>query len=586
MAKVSADIEGDVIVHGSSPRGGAERGSNMASDRYSSLAKDILTRQSRLQDQRAYEDKLWTLVDEIATARRAKFDIGYIRGVPDDQIAGQTVYDGTTGASIREFADGWQARTANALIDWFQPMYRSKMARNDYSAKLWLDEVKEILTIEMANSNFYEELNTAFLDGISHGAATMSGPEWHVGKNKFVTMEHHPREVFLMEDYSGEINGWHIKYQLTARQILAEWPHALDEKTRKQFEGNPYKRHVIVHAIFPRKERDIKSPLRVDKPYASVYVLESKKIILDEGGYDPMELPDTWRWGPSGVGPYPTSMVLDAMAEVEGINSAMKSFLYAGQLAIRPPRIVSETLMGQVRVQPDGETYIKSPSDVIKPLEFPSQFQIGMAAITDMRRELGEKLKSRVFSIQSQMGGKVTAFQANLIQGEATASAIPITTRATSQLLIPKVNKFFHAAVRAGRIPPPPPELAEYSSTPVDIEMIGPMAMAAKRFLSQQGLTAFLALSEEINKVWPEVGQQIMEAVNADEVRKDVSESSGVPSKYFLSDEQLMALRKQKAQMIAAQQKQKALENLASAYKNASGAAEPGSPAKELMGNE
>ncbi len=556
-------------------------------NRPDSTAKDICLRQTRLERERMAQDSLWDLVDRIATARRARFDIGSLTGVPDDQVAGNDIYDGTAAAAIRDFVDGWQARSASPLTAWFLPIFRSAQAKNLYSAQKWLDKCREVLTILMATSNWYEQINVAYADGVSHGIATMVGPDWHQQKRKFVSLEYHPREIFIMTDAAGDVDAWHRKYMLTGRQILAEFGEdALPESTRKLLERNPFVKHPIIHAIFRRDERDIHSPLAIDKEWASIYVYEERKIVLHEGGYDALDLPVTWRWWNSTDYPYPTSPTIDAIAEVSGVNNAVKSYLYAAQLSIRPPRLVSDTLKGEVRMTPDGETYASDPNQFVKPIDFPKQFQIGMEAIADMRSEVGKRLKGNIFSMLSQMQGKVTAYQANIINGEQTALAIPVTTRASSQLLVPMVNRFFQAAARMGMIPPPPPELMQFANTPVDIQMIGPMAMAAKRFLAQEGFTAFLALAEEINKVWPNVGNAIAEAVNADDVRKDLAEGSGVKAEYFLSDEQLQAVRQMKMKLMQEQQRQNALGNMADAYNKAKDAAEPGSLASQAMGGQ
>ncbi len=586
----NAEIQGNVLVRGPGAR---KSGSSAYDERVDSasqdtkLAKEIIKRQQRLEDERSYQDALWSMVDTYETARRAKFDIGSLTGVPDDQPAGTEIYDATTTASIRDFVDGWQSQWANPLVEWFRPVFRAAQLKKMYRAQKWLDKAKEVLETLMSTSNFYEQDNVALGDGVSHGISTMVGPEWHNGRKRFVVREYHPREVFIMTDATGEINGWHRKFMLTGRQILAEFgAEKFPEHTVKTFERNPFQKHPMIHAIFLRTERDVRSPLATQKPWASVYVYEEKKLLLREGGYEQIDLPVTWRWWGDEGYPYGTSPAIDALSDVTGLNTLFKGYLYAAQLSIRPPRLVSESLKGSVHMTPDGETYAKNAMDFVKPIDFPKQFQIGMEAIAELRAEVGERFKSRIFSLLSDMGGKMTAYQANLINGEKTAAMIPITTRATSQHWIPMINRFFHAAVRLGMIEPPPPEIMQYANSPVDIEMIGPMAVSAKRFLSQQPLSSFLALSEEINKVWPQVGMQLAEAINADELREFMTDGSGMPMKLFLTPEQLQAVRQMKMKLMQQQQQQQALGNMADAYNKATSAPEEGSLAQQAMGKQ
>lgn len=573
-----------VLVRGDEVRKNGARDTNVFRG-WDKLGPEIVKRQERLQNEREYQDTLWDKVDQVVTARRARYDIGYRSAGDMDQPLGKEIYDGTTNAAIRRFVDGWQSRSANPIIDWFQPAFRAAQAKSMYAAERWLGDVKDAMAVEMANSIFYDQYNQALADGVSHGIATMVGPEWNHRKNRFSIMELHPREVFIACDYDGETNLWHRLHMLTARQIIDHFGEdAVPDSILRPMLKQPFRKHAVVQSIFRRTERDIHSPLRTDLPWASVWVLVEKKHVLDEGGYTDMEIPVTFRWFIDAEYPYPASPAIEALWDVAGVNSLFKAFLYGAQLAVRPPRLVSETLKGQVHFTPDGETYIKDASNVVKPVEFPNGFQVGMAAIGDIRNELSERFQSKLFQLQSEVMGKTTAYQANLAQAEATAALLPITTRANSQILVPMVNRFFYACARAGRIPPPPMELQQFANSPVDITMIGPMASAAKRFLSQQGLQSFIALMQELDKTMPAVAQSIQQTIDADEFRKVAVEGQGIPAKIFLSDEQIAVVRQQAMKMMESQQKQNALGNLADMYNKAKDAPEKGSPAQAMMG--
>ena len=583
-------IESDLIMSGS-PRGSRDGVLAVSSENgkqgSEKLAEEITKRQIRLEHLRESHDALWTDVDTYVTSRRARWNIGTQKGAADDFPIGSEIYDGTSTAAIRDFVDQWQAQTANAVVKWWGGRFRNAMLRGMYSAKRWMDAVEEALSYEMANSNFYEQLNEAFADGTSHGVATMVGPEWDARRNKFYTLERHPREVFIATDWRGEVNLWHRKFVLTGRQILAQFgERPLTEKLVEQIRKNPYREYTIIHAIFERMERDITSPLRSDLPWASVWVMEKERIVLDEGGYTEMETPQTWRWHSSASYPYGTCPAIDAIMDVLASNSATKSLLYAAQLAVRPPVIQTENL-GDFDLVPDGRIILKNgATDKVQAFQYPTQFNIGVEQISALRNDLKERFRANMGKMQSQLGGKITAFQASLVQGEQAAASIPITSRASDQLLVPMVNKFFHAAAKAGRIPAPPPEVMQYASSPVDIQMMGPMAVSAKRFLSQQGLAAFLGILEEIDKVMPGVGQQIAKTVNGDELRKFITDGDGTPNKIFFTDEQIAAMRQQEAQMVQAQQKQAALGQMADMYNKATEAPQQGSPAQQLMGGQ
>ncbi len=577
-----------VIVEGSSRTSAAGVvGSAAQGVHGAKLAQQIMERQKRLERQRDARDAVWDDVDEYITARRARYDIGTKRGGDEDKAPGESIYDGTATLALEDFCNGWQSQSANSLVKWWGARFRNQQLRKLNDANRWLDLVEEILAFEMASSNVYEQINEAYQDGATHGNATMVGPEWNASKNRFFVLERHPREIFFAVDYRGEVDLWHRQFVLTGRQILAQFgTENLTEQLLADIKRNPYRQPTCIHSIFRREERDVTSPLRTDLPWASVYVLPQYKLVLDEGGYTDMEVPITWRWSADSSYPYGWGAADRAIWDVMGTNAAMKSLLHAAQLAVNPAYITTENMAGNVDIQPGGEIVLKNAAtDKVAAFQYPSQFTVGVQQISDLRAELRQRFKANIFQLQSQMGGKITAFQANLIQGEISAALIPITTRASSQLLVPLVNRFFHAAVKNGRIPPPPPSVMQYASSPVDIEMLGPMAVAAKRYLSQQGLTAFLGMLGELDKIAPNVAQAISKTINPDELRKYVTDGDGTPQKIFFTDKEIAAMRQAEAEMVKQQQKQQMLSQIADAYNKTQQAPQPGSGASQIVGS-
>src|SRR5208337_4071510 len=100
-------------------------------------------------------------------------------------------------------------------------------------ARQWIDEVQEVVSTEMAQSNFYSQYNEACQDGVFFGIATMAKPLWLPQSNKLTYQAHHNREIFIARDYNGEINLWHRKFPVQNRQIAEEFGiDRLDYKLR------------------------------------------------------------------------------------------------------------------------------------------------------------------------------------------------------------------------------------------------------------------------------------------------------------------------------------------------------------------
>ncbi len=555
--------------------------SGSAPSRTSELGEDIVKRQKRFEKARRDQDSLWDDLDTYVTSRRSKYNIGYARGDDAKDPGGASIYDSTAQLALQDFADNFQGQISSPIIKWWGGRYRGPL-RKDTRAMKWMDEVEEILDYEFARSPWYEELNEGVQDAASHGICHIAGPQWNYKTNKAEFRTFHPRSIFCAFDILGNPTIWHEKFPITGRQILREFPDAvLSVETKKKIEGNLFREFMCVHAIYENDEADIRSPASIDMPWASVWVLEESKELLLESGYvtNPM---DTWIWRKAGTMLYCTSMAIDAIFDVQTTNAAAKSLLKSSQLAVEPALVLTGGVKGNVNLFPAGQTILQSPQDKVEAFNYPTQFAVGVEQINLLRESLVSKFKADIFKLLASMPHQMTAFQASGIQGEKVSGLIPLVTRSSSQMLIPKINKMFHECARAGRIPQPPRSIAMYANSPVDIQLMGPVQTAAKRFLNQQGFNALLAQLEEVAKVMPNLAAGITEGFNPDEIRKFLMESNSAPQKILYDDEELLAIRKAKAAMVKQQQRQQQMGNLAEAYQKARQAPEQGSPADTL----
>jgi hypothetical protein len=552
--------------------GGSNRGARTPDVRTpeSPLANDIVKRQKRLEQARMDQDNIWDDIDLWVTSRRGHYNIGYKKGMSAKDEGGTNIYDNTASLDLQTFADGFQAQTASPVLDWWAGRFMDPL-RKDSQAMKWIDDVKEAMNYELARSNFYEEYNESVQDASSHGIATMIGPEWNYKKGVLEYRSFHPREIFCQFDMMGNPILWHDKFPITARQIIKEFPDSeLPEELQKRIDDNPFREFMCIHAVYERNERDIKSPAATDMPWASVWVLESEKTVLLESGYKVNPF-DSWIWRKGGPNLYCTSPAIDAVYDVMMENQAAKALIKSVQLSVEPPLIITKGVKGNVNFFPLGQTILDNPADRVQAFQFPTNFNIGVQQINDMREQLTKKFRADIFNLLSSLPQQMTAFQASAIQGEKISLLIPIVTRSSSQLLIPKLNKTFHELAQAQRLPPPPQSIIQNAETPVNLDLIGPVSTAAKRFLSQQGFNAMMAQLQEVRQVLPDNQyEQVVEGYDSDQMRKFLIESNSAPQKLQLDDDKLQMVRQAKAQAAQKAQDMQQLQSLTDAYKKTS----------------
>jgi hypothetical protein len=454
----------------------------------------------------------------------------------------------------------------------------------------WMDETKEVVRYELGRSSFYEEYNECVQDAVSHGVATMAGPEWSWEKNRLEYQTFHPREIFMWFDVMGHPQGWHQKFPITGRQIQNEFPQAkLSLVMERKIKDNPFREFMCVHAVYKRTERDVKSLAATDKKWASVWVIETEKVMLAESGYDDFDMPmDTWVWRKGSSGLYCFSMASDALYTVIIENDAARALLKSTQLSIEPPLILTEGVKGNVNFFPLGQTILHNPNDKVQAFQFPTNFQIGVEQVNDLRGQLTKRFRADIFTMMSDLPAGTKAFTASQVAGEKASGLIPIVTRSSSQMLIPKLDKTVRSLARAGRLPQPPSSILRFAKSPVDIEMTGPVATSAKRFLSQQSFNALMAQLQEIGavteKVAPEFMKAMLQRLNPDKTFKFLVDSNSAPQSITFDDDEVAAIRQQIAKQMQQQQAMQKMQALADAAHKGGQAPEPGSLTEQVMG--
>ncbi len=545
------------------------------------LVEEVLTYQKRLERVRHNQDSIWDDTDNYVISRRSHYNVGYIRGDSPNDQGGTQIYDDAATDAIQKFSDNFQAQSATPLIDWYMARFRGPLKDDSRSMK-WLDETKEIVRYELSRSAFYEVYNECVQDAVSHGIATMGGPEWTWEKDRLEFQDYHPREIFCTFDLAGRPTRWHQKFPITGRQILAEFPDAkLSEVMRNKIKENPFREFMCVHAIFKRSERDLRSVAATDKEWASVWCVETEKVLLKESGYDEFDMPmDTWIWRKGSNGLYCFSMASDAIYTVILENDSAKSLLKSTQLSLEPPLLITEGVKGNVNFFPAGQTVLKTPADKVQAFQFPTNFGISVEAVNDLRDRLNKRFRADIFGMMADLPAGTKAFTASQVAGEKASGLIPVVTRSSSQMLIPKLDKTVHSLARAGRLPPPPKTMMRYAKSPVDIEMTGPVATAAKRFLSQRGFNDMMAQLQEIGAVTqatPQFMQTLLEGFNPDKVRAFLIDSNSVTRSLLFEDEELAAIRQKRMKMAQQQRQMQMMQEFAKASKEGGNAPEQGS---------
>ena len=137
---------------------------------------------------------------------------------------------------------------------------------------------------------------------------------------------------------------------------------------------------TLVHAVFPREERDATKVTAENKPFASVYIEPDQKVVLSESGFDEFPyMAPRFTKASSELG-YGRSPSMTALPDIKMLNKMSEVTIRAAQKQVDPPLLVPDDgFMLPVRTIPDGLNFYRSGTrDRIEPLNIGANNPLGL----------------------------------------------------------------------------------------------------------------------------------------------------------------------------------------------------------------
>ena len=542
--------------------------------------RDIIDRYTELKSLRKPWEALWQDVADYALPSRSFLD-NETKG-QEGQRPSATIYDSFPVSALKMLAEGMQGYLVSPAIRWFKLKMKDSETQKLPFVMDWLESVENHLLYSTFNkSNFYPAVSEFFLDGGGIGTAIMY-LEDDIARDKINFSTRHIKECFLSENRHGAIDTVYRVFWLTARQAIQMFPKGLPEDIIRDSTENPFTYYKFLHAVFPRKDRDYDKIDSKNKKYASYYISIDKEKEITESGYDYFPYV-CWRWRTNSDETYGRSDCTDSIPDILRLNQMAKSQLKAIQMAVEPPYNIPVEMKGLVKLIPNGRNYYTDPTKQINPIKMGSNYPIGEDVLEKTRTGIAENLRTDFFLMLSRMDRQMTAREVIERQGEKAAVLGAIVGRLNTDFLYPLIETVFQVEHRAGRLPYPPESLIKYQAMTgqkqtLDIEFIGPLAQAQKKYHQSQGVMQSMEAFLPLLQVKPE----ILDNVDMDEVTRQLMDAYGMPQKAVRELDEIKKIREARAQQeqqqMAMMQQQQAME----VYNKGLKAPEPNSPAEHL----
>jgi len=413
----------------------------------------------------------------------------------------------------------------------------------------WLHVVTQRMYTVMAKSNLYNALPVIYGDCGSFGTAAAVLYE---DDKDIIRVKTFPvGQYSLASDKRGVIDTVCREFRMTVEQLVGEF--GLDNVSQSvygMYKNNQRSAWIdVMHVIRPNDDHDPTSPLPKYLPYESIYleVACQDEKYLRKSGFAERALVAP-RWDIIGEDVYGYGCGVVALGDTKALQLMEKRKAQAIDKLVNPPLKVPSSLRNnQVSALPGGITYVDDlDGKAIGPL-YQVNFDINAVAneIAITENRINRAFFADLFLMLAMTQKDMTATEVAERHEEKLLMLGPVLERLNDELLDPIIDRYFGVMNRLGMIPPAPPEL---EGVDLKVEHISIMAQAQK-MVATAGIDRAVGFIGQLASIRPDV----LDKLDADQTVDEYMDMLGIPPTIINSDEEVAAIRQQRAAAAQAQ---------------------------------
>lgn len=540
-----------------------------------------------LETERSTWDSQYTLLNRFFQPRGARFNYD---NTDNGERQDYDIINETATLCLRTLRAGMLSGMSSPSRVWFNLGYEQEELNENGEVKVYLEECEDRLRSCFLKSNYYQTLHNSY------------GEEGLYGTTAFLMMEDaetdircHPWPVgsyCVSGDDSLRIDLAQRIYQMTVRQIVQrfgeencsrqvrEWWHSNSGGLKEQW-------LPIVHTLYRNTYFDARAHGSME--WNSVhYELGSYKTdgkdpgILKRAGFREFPL-IVGRWDVVGENFYGEAPAMDCLGTNMGLQRAELRTMQAIDKMVDPPMIGSSALMNQkASILPGDVTFIddKDGKPGFKPaFQIQYELQWAMKNIDRFEQRIRTALFTDLFLMLSSSDRReITAEEIRAKQEEKMQVLGPVLERNNGEVLAPSIFRALGILKRRGKLPPEPQIV---KGKKLKMKFVSILAQAQK-LMGVANIERFLAtIGNEVA-----VDQGILDAVDLDEVVRELASDLSIPPKILRKKEDIAKIRADKQKAMREQQQAENAKNLAEGAKNMAAADTGGKNAlTDLMPN-
>ncbi len=469
----------------------------------------------------------------------------------------QKIINSVGTKSSRTLSAGMVAGLTSPARPWFRLQIADADLMEFGPVRSYLHKAEQRISRMLLKSNFYQQIGVVYGDCGVFGVSALYGEEDAESLIRFHTLP--IGQYRIAEDPKGRVDTLFRRLWMTVRQLVDEFGiEMVSEQTRIKYGNKQYDEwREVIHVVEPNE--GYTSFGLESKPYLSVWLErdggKSDPHLRVSGYYEfPYMVP---RWGKTGEDYYGDSPGIDSLGDNMALQLYEKRKAQGIEKMIRPPLIGPAMLRNRKVSQLPGD-YTTLPSNQVAGAKVEPLLTIPPNAIV----VVGDEIVRHEFRIQqafyadlwlmmTQMDrrGTMTATEIAERHEEKMLALGPVIIGLQDELLDPTIDLCWGVLERNGGLPEAPPEL---QGVDLRVEYISIMAQAQKML----DTVAIQQTAVFVGGLVQTGFDGALDVFNADAAVRDYANSAGVDPGLIRSEDEIAAIREQRAEAQAQQQQQ------------------------------
>lgn len=512
-----------------------------------SLAEDIIRRNSQLKGDRQTWDTLWQDLSNYVMPRKSAITeekTAEVDGWTDD------IFDTTAIEANQTLAAGQMSYITPPSERWFE--FEHPDSPKDEAAAKWYRECSDITLKELARSNFYLRVHEMYLDRGAFGTGSLYAEEHKSGDGlRFAC--HAVGSYCISEDEDGMVDTVYREFEMTARQMVQKFGEDVASEVKKLADDGGEKaesKFKLIHAVYPREDRDRGKVDPENKPVASVYVDVKHKKVLQDGGYDEMPYfisrfliwQDCYGYSPSVL----------ALPTTKGVNHVERCLDALAEVKVFPRTLVPDSLDGNVDLRAGGKTVFDANNPSALPREWGTQgeYNIGKDRVVEKRELIRRAFFEDMFKmLMNRDKQNMTATEVLELLEEKLVLFSPTFMQLNHELLDPMLERVFGILFRQGKFPDPPEQVYEsMDALDIVIPKVSYQNKIAKmiRQLASRGILTFF--EAVIAPTFP-LDPTVLDNIDMDKAVRTLGDNFGVPTDVMRDIDSVEEIRAQRQEL-------------------------------------